>query len=133
MYNENDINKAWIIVKEWWLINKLEVNSKKSGLLRIAYRKCKVKEIYNVLGIKEVEQYEYLGIMFDQGLKFNRIPKSLKTKEIAILSKLRRLNFQEVDIQTRKVVFQSLCMQRLTYGIAWIYNKSKSYKKYIKG
>ena len=131
--SENDINIAWIIVKEWWLINKLEVNSKKSCLLRIAYRKCKVKEIYNVLGIKEVEQYEYFEIMFDQGLKFNRIPKSLKTKEIAILSKLRRLNFQEVDIQTRKVAFQSLCMQRLTYGIAWIYNKSKSYKKYIKG
>ena len=41
--SEKDINKAWIIVKEWWFINKLEVNPKKSGILRIAYRKCKTK------------------------------------------------------------------------------------------
>ena len=129
--SEKDINKAWIIVKEWWFINKLEVNLKKSGILRIAYRKCKTKEIYNVLGINEVEQYEYLSIMFDQGFKFNRIPKLLKIKEQAIIAKLRRLNFQEIDIQTRKMVFQSLCMQRLAYGMTWIYNKSKSYKKYI--
>ena len=128
--SEKDINKAWIIVKEWWFINKLEVNPKKSGILRIAYRKCKTKEIYNVLGINEVEQYEYLGIMFDQKFKFNRIPKLLKIKEQAIIAKLRRLNFQEIDIQTRKMVFQSLCMQRLDYCMTWIYNKSKSYKKY---
>ena len=42
--SENDINKAWIIVKEWWLINKLEVNSKKSGLLRIAIESVRLKK-----------------------------------------------------------------------------------------
>ena len=130
---KEEINLAWGIIKNWCKRNDVELNASKSGIMRIGYRKCKLQKSDNVLGIKECYSYKYLGLEFDQGLTFNRIPKTLKQQEIIMTGKLKRLNFDVVDIKTRKLVFHCIWMQKLTYGLTSIYGKSKTYNKYIDG
>ena len=101
--------------------------------MKIGFRKWKLQNCDNVLGVKYWHNYKYLGLEFDQGLTFNKIPKTLKQKEIILTNKLRRLNFDVVGIKMRKLVFHSIWAQKLTYGLSWIYGKSKAYSKYIDG
>ena len=101
--------------------------------MKIGFRKWKLQNYDNVLGIKYWHSYKYLGLEFGQGLTLNKIPKTPKQKEIILANKLRRLNFDVVGIKMRKLFFHSIWAQKLTYGLAWIYGKSKAYSKYLDG
>ena len=60
-----DINQIqlWInLMRDWWAENKMTINPKKSGILRILLRKGKCKGIKNWLNIPEVDWYKYLGV-----------------------------------------------------------------------
>ena len=60
-----DINQIhlWInLMRDWWVENKMIINPKKSGILRILLRKGKCKRIRNWLNIPEVDWYKYLGV-----------------------------------------------------------------------
>jgi hypothetical protein len=50
------------IMKEWAEIDQIEVNKKKSGILRILNRRGKVGTIPNSLNIPEVYIYQYLSV-----------------------------------------------------------------------
>ena len=126
------ISPAYQIKKSWWDSNKIKTNPTKSGILKIAYKKSKLRHIDNPLNIKEVDSYNYLGMTFDQGLRFNRIPPIIKQTEGLIRTKLKRINFKEIDMVSRKTNFHSLCCQRLTYGLECLFDMSKSYNKFIK-
>ena len=99
------ISPACHIIKSWWDSNKIETNPSKSCILRIAYKKCKLRHIDNPLNINEVDSYNYLGVTFDQGLRFNRIPPIIKQIEGLIRTKIKRINFKEIDMVSIKNFF----------------------------
>ena len=115
--NGEQVNSILGIVKDWSETNWIEINPSKSGLLKVGFKKSKLKEKPNILGIQEWSSYKYLGIKFDQGFTFKEEIRSLKWKEKAIIKELRKLNFKEVDKKTRKIVYQNIWKQKLTYGI----------------
>ena len=120
------------VLKDWFETNWIEVNSSKFRRLKIGFKKSKLKEKSNILGIQEWSSYKYLGIKLDQGFTYKEQISSLKCKEKAILKELRKLNFKEVDMKTRKIVYQSIWKQKLTYGIKCLVNFN-SYRKYMEG
>ena len=63
--------KAIDIMNNWISINKMKINPKKSGIIRILNRKGKWKEIINWLQIQEVKSYWYLGITINQTIKLD--------------------------------------------------------------
>ena len=79
-----DINQIqlWInLMRDWWAENKMTINPKKSGILRILLRKGKCKGIRNWLNIPEVDWYEYLGVTITQSLQLKEHEKKLKWEE----------------------------------------------------
>ena len=83
--NEEQANNILGIVKDWSETSWIEINPRKSGLLKIGFKKSKLKEKFNILGIQEWSNYKYLGVKFDQGFTFKEEIRSLKWKEKAIL------------------------------------------------
>ena len=54
--SEKCLNESLIKLKLYWEGLELKINSKKSGIMRILRRECKVKKINNILGIPEVKE-----------------------------------------------------------------------------
>ena len=63
---------------KWWKENRMNINSTKSGILRIK----------NSLSIPEVENYTYFGITRTQSLKLKDHENKLKKKRISSATKL---------------------------------------------
>ena len=76
--SEKYLNESLIKLKLCWEGLELEINPKKSEIMRILRREDKVKEINNILGIPEVNEYKYLVILINQNLKFKGVEYSLK-------------------------------------------------------
>ena len=74
--------KLWIILmRDWSIENKMTINPKKSGILRILQRKGKCTGIQNWLNIPEVDWYRYLGVRITQSMKLKEHEIKLKQEE----------------------------------------------------
>ena len=74
--------------------------------------------IYRILiHIPSYEQFEVLGIIFDQHLKFNEHisrATSRASSTLFLLLRLKRLGFDATELG---ILYQSLVLSKLTYGI----------------
>ena len=75
-----EINSKLEIVLDWWKYYEIELNSSKSGILRILNRTGKAKGITNIANIPEVMEYKYLGIIINQSINFKGVTLRKKQK-----------------------------------------------------
>ena len=59
------------IMQNWSKINKIDVNKDKCGILQVKLRKRKVADQKSMLGYPVVDNYKYLGVIFDETMKFD--------------------------------------------------------------
>jgi hypothetical protein len=72
------------IIIEWSKEFSININPKKSGIMRLLKRRGKVLGVPNMLNIEEVQEYKYLGIWLDQSLSFSRQISYIKSHSAAI-------------------------------------------------
>jgi hypothetical protein len=79
--NPNHQDKAIEIVDRWSRINKVNLNTNKSGVMRLLCRQGKISNVRNKLGINEVSSYKYLRITLTQSMKLSKYLILLRKKE----------------------------------------------------
>ena len=130
------------IVAEWFRINLLSLNVKKTKYVVWSKNKCKegIKmhnesckhENCNCEYIESVDHLKYLGIVIDDKLSWKKHIELTCTKLRVVLFKMFRLSAY-FDIGFLKTVYHSLFLSVATYGIiVWGGVRNNSYEKIFK-
>ena len=119
---ENTCNAELIHINNWFLANKLTANRTKASKFMLTMGKIKMKqpESFNLyMGnttLEKVKKVKYLGVIFDDGFKWDDhvsyICKKI-SQAVGVLSKLRYY----VDIKTLIEVYHSLVNSHLSYAL----------------
>ena len=126
--NMDQVKKSIEIMRAWTLQNRMIVNPKKSGILRILRRKGKWLHYKNWLDIPEVTSYWYLGIRITQSLKLNEHEQRLKAVESNLTKKLQVLKPSLVSTKSRFLVYKTILKSKLLYAAKTISKYSKTYR-----
>ena len=131
-----DINQIqlWInLMRDWWAENKMTINPKKSGILRILLRKGKCKGIKNWLNIPEVDWYKYLGVTITQSLQLKEHEKNLKWEEERLKRRIRILKPSLVSTKSRFIVYKSILKSKFYYSALAVGRFNQKYLSKLEG
>ena len=109
--------KLWIILmRDWSIENKMTINIKKLGILRIHQRKGKCTGIKNWLNIPEVDWYRYLGVRITQSMKLKEHEIKLKQEEQKLRRRIWILKPSLVSTKSRFIVYKSIIKNKFYYA-----------------
>ena len=109
--------KLWIILmRDWSIENKMTINPKKPGILRILQRKGKCTGIQNWLNIPEVDWYRYLGVRITQSMKLKEHEIILKQEEQRLRRWIWILKPSLVSTKSRFIVYKSIIKSKFYYA-----------------
>jgi hypothetical protein len=111
----------------------IDVNPLKSGIIRIMKRAGKIKGIPNIMNIREVMEYKYLGIWLNQSLKFDKQISSMKKRCTVLWKKLNACYNPKLKFPARRLLLKCVIFQTLNYGCNPICPVSKKYEEFIEG
>ena len=112
------LQSAMNSISEWFCRNKLLLSTDKCGTMLITNKKSDMKLELTLNGsfIKEVDQFKYLGVIFDSQLKFDNHVQSKIPKIRKQLGALRRLS-TFVSRPVLQYIYQTVIQPSLDYGI----------------
>ena len=131
------INSEMKLVSEWLITNKLTINLKKTKFMIICNKRGddvqkwirKFKVNINNYCIKQVSEFKYLGLLFNNKLNWHNHIEYLCTKvsrAVGVLGRLRR----RFSKQVLKLIYYGLVSSHLRYGITtWWSAKSTALEK----
>ena len=93
--------KAIEIMSNWASIDRMTINPKKSGIIRILNRKGGWTQINNWLQIQGVKSYWYLGITINQTMKLDEHYQMLKNVEEKLKRRLSLLKPSLINTKSR--------------------------------
>ena len=105
----------------------MEINSEKSGIMRILNRKGKSKGIKNKLDIPEVLSYPYLGIIINQSLRLKEHEQKLRSFEKLMNLKINMIGRILKKTRSKRILFKTLIKSKLSYGISPSSSMMKSF------
>jgi hypothetical protein len=78
------------VINAWSSEHGIKINPEKSAIIRILKRTGKIKGIPNIMNIKEVKEYKYLGVWMSQSLNFDKQIKQVKKRSGFLWKKIGR-------------------------------------------
>jgi hypothetical protein len=111
--NSEKLDDKLRTVVEWGEEYGISLNTSKSGIVRILRRSSKIMEVPNILGIKEVTEYKYLGIWVNQSLNFAKHIKSVKSKSNVLWKNTSVCYNSSLGFHARRLVYKSIVCQML--------------------
>ena len=121
--------KAIEIMRNWIIINRMTINPKKSGIIRILNRKGGWSQIKNWLQIVEVKSYRYLGITINQALRLDEHYQMLKSVEEKLKKRLILLKPSLLNTKSRLVVYKTILKSKMSYACEVILKNNDKYTK----
>lgn len=112
-------NKDFEKIKNWLTINLLTLNTDKTVYIEFTTKMRNDNLSYSVNGIQRVSETKYLGIIVDEGLKWDSHINNVTCKIRKTIYKFIQLR-QCTSLEIQKMVYFSLVQSHLSYGIvAW--------------
>lgn len=116
---ETNINRELNLINEWFKINRLSLNSSKTKAMIFHTPQKKVNKIklqINDTEIEYVDQFDYLGIIFDSNMTWkphlNKVSNKI-SRSIGVLNRLKHF----LPGAILKTLYNSLIDPYLKYGI----------------
>jgi hypothetical protein len=118
-----DMESDLLLLNEWFKANKLSLNVKKTKFMFIGPRHVKNDNIIppklNNTYIERVNEYKYLGLIIDSGLKWTAHINYIKFKIFPFIGILKRLK-SVLTINIKKQIYFSFVQSHLNYlNIIW--------------
>lgn len=117
--NVDDVNNALLRIQDWFTVNNLVLNSKKTKCIRFSLpnvQKSKLDIVLNNDVLDFVDNAVFLGITLDEKLQWdphiNALSKRLSSAAYAV-RKIRLLT----DVETARIVYFSYFHSIMSYGI----------------
>ena len=121
--------KAIEIMSNWASINRMTINPKKSGVIRILNKKGGWKQINNWLQIQEVKSYWYFGITINQTMKLGEHYQMLKNVEEKLKRRLSLIIPSLIITKSRLTVYKTIIKSKMSYAGDIIMKNISIYEK----
>jgi ribonuclease P/MRP protein subunit RPP40 len=113
-YIESDLK----MLNEWFILNKLSINLKKTKYMFISPKHIKNDNILipklNNCEIERVQEYKYLGLYIDSDLKWTTHIQHIKSKILPFIGILKRLR-NMLHCHIKKQIYFSFIQSHLNY------------------
>ena len=115
---EMELYRAVNILTKWCTDFDIEINYAKSAIMIVKVdKRTKHPGVDSIKGIPVVDQYTYLGIEFDDSMRFKPLLAKLKGKVKTFRKHLAISNVHRLPRDIQLLMWQSLFKSRFTYGI----------------
>ena len=115
---EIELYRAVNILKAWCVEYKIDINYSKSAVMIVRVdKRTKHPGVNSIMGIPLVDRYTYLGIEFDDSMRFQPMLAKLKGKVKTFQRHLAISNVHKLPRDTQLLMWQALFKSRFTYGI----------------
>ena len=114
--NNEQIQLSCELMKRWSKMNRMTINPRKSGILRILARRGKWLSIENWLKIPEVNSYWYLGVRITQSLMLEEHEEKLIQTEQNLRRKIWILRPSLVSTKSRFIIYRTIIRSKFLYA-----------------
>ena len=120
-------------IYEWLCVNKLSLNVSKTKFMVFNYRQRKIDNIILYLKINDhiierVNQFNFLGTIFDEHLNWSEHTNKIANKISRTLGMMNRLK-HTLPLFTLKLLYNSLILPHIQYGILnWGFKYNRIFK-----
>ena len=128
------INRELLAITDWLCLNKLSLNVGKTKMMIFHYRQRNISHIKPHLLIngkhiiKQVSEFNFLGIIIDESLTWNDHVQKISSKIAVTVGTMNRLK-RVVPKSILKTIYSALIQPFLNYGILlWGHNTSRVFK-----
>ena len=115
---EIELYRAIDILKDWCAEYEIDINYSKSAIMIVKVdKRTKHPGVNAIKGIPVVDSYTYLGIEFDDSMRFKPLLHKLKNKVKTFKRHLAVSNVLKLPKDIQLLTWLSLFKSRFTYGI----------------